>query len=1103
MGSDSNTGRYYRLEDYHKGSALSSLTDVFSDRLEQTVGGATIGVARDLWSKPQSHQEQVERAQSNDMAAEIVGDTAAIIPKFGTLTAGTLRAGLLVNPHKSFADNSGSFLANMAEGAALNRVGKLMTPASGLQSALLNNVASPLKREVATHLTMGAGFGAVKSGFDSRTWLDDKGNFVPGSGALNVLKASTVGAGLNVPAGMVGLRVMKSSMSLMVEKQISRPVATTLAAAGSGYTSGAMIGGIDAVTHGKSLSETLDHMHFSGKIGLATGSIVGALDRGPLTSNLRDIVMSPKKANAVSSQEQAPGESLLRAAKASDAKASSTKTAFDVLEPQPSKAGDGRPSRRATRNEIKADEIEAIGERESRKIFEELDYRPRVDYRVTDVLPRLKNPRVETETVRVLKPNAKQTFDSFEDFIAQTEAKPVRMRIYDVEGHKAQLGVEESLALTMDKARNDRLALEYIANKKVAYDDLPHQARREIGLEWNVRQDHEALLTPYLGAEGARESVSVVRARMHLMQNKHAVALPEDFVVMLDELPNRTKIRRLDLYAGKNTSDVWHAQKFNEPGFSSAATASPDGVISFYMPEGSRTLRPALREFMRHEFGHITANNAPEEAAIYELAAFVDKDIPNPNYAPKRTVDGAAAAGGNASDAVPQLRAPGADRGKVTFESWAKESSTNPNRETKKYFARSYAMKNADEDGAVHLGEEMLSPESTRFFAMAENAPVRTVVLSKSLIKVMSSARGSDQSVHANQLWQRMRYVETDVYPEAIKVLEKRIKSGTPTEQAAAAELLGHLGNAERHLPMLRKMASNEELASLIPDGTNLAGKSYEGAKLASGTLNGERRSAVFQPRTQERSVAEVAFDAMLKLQEGSAFDQFHFLTREVMTKSPLEQMAINKLRASKDLSASSYLKLAQSAGDARRIPDLLDLMRSLPDQRGKEMALVEALNLGSGSPEFLRSAISKALEVPGLAHKALEYVRPEESMHFQRELHRLTRQSWDAQSRDKARQLVRDMPHEIDVSRAVELMRSDNPRGVQQGIDLVIQSRTPDKRVIEPLLEVVANGPDANARAARQALMRFNGQVVKFHAHQVKQRGFKVDLNWLFSGRG
>lgn len=1053
MGSDSGAGHRPELSDYHK-STLSSLTDVFSDRLEQTLGGATIGMARDLVSNAPTEMEKAQRAKENDTANLIVAETVAIVPKFNALTAGVTRATLLVNPHESVSQNAGSFALNMAEGAALNKVGKMMLPGSSVQAAIARNIGSPLAREITTHLTVGGGFGAVKTGFDPKNWVDENGKFAPGSLATKMVTGTTAGALLNVPAGMVGMRAMHGSMSLLAEKQVSQRVATTLAGAGSGYTSGALMGGIDAVTHGKSLSETLDEMHFAGKVGLFTGGVLGASDNGKLTSHYRQIVEGVKRSNTVPLQEKA------------------VSGANEKLEP-------ARPIRRQTEEEVSFEEREAVYERNSRVAKDKMDFVPR-DYRLAEMTHRLKNPQVQTEQLRVLKPGStKVVFDSFSDFLKHTDPIEVKMRVYEVEGHSAKLAVEESLALNMDRARNDRLALEFIARREVPYDKLTPNERRLIGLEWSQTKDYEGLLSRYLSPEDAKASVSAVKARMYLFQNRSKeLPLPEDFVALMDESPNRSKIHRVDLLHRKNPEDPWTAQQFNDPAFASAASAAKDGTITFYMPEGTKHPLSTLRMFMNHEFGHVAANNTPEETGIYGLAAHLDKDIPNPNYrAVEATTDGAGA--------------------KAPVKTISGETSSVPTKgsteqATTKYYAREYAKKNLDEDGAVHMGEEMLNQSSTNLRILGEQAPLRTVVLSKSLMRVMLQAQARDQGVNAEKIWNRIRFVEKEVYPEAIKLLEKRLKSNDPTEKAASAELLGYLGDRDRHVPILRKVATDNEMLGVVPEGLGLAGKSYTGA-VAKGITPGGKGAAMFDFRGKDRTVADVAFDAMLRLNEGTASDQLTFLANEGLAGSLTRDLALQRLGLARETLGRDFSRVASSSGDRTKLPQLLDLMTQSPDQNVKSMAFAEAMLLGADNPEFSRSVVRKALEVSGLAGKALKYVKPETAVDYEPQLRRLARQSWDSESQETAKGLLRTMNFEVDQARAIELLKSDNPRGVAQGVEMIVRSQSADKRVIEPLLEAASKSDEATSKAARQALLRFNPQIVKFYAHALKQRGVVI----------
>lgn len=1068
MGSDSGKGRAYDLKDYMGNSGNGLFADAFSDRPEQTVGGAAIGVTRDLFSRPDDYQERLKRAEENDMASLIAADTMAIIPKFRALPAGLTRATMLVNPHQGLQDNAGAFVRNVGEGVALNQVGKMMLPGSKLQGAFARNISSPFAREIATHLSVGAGFGAVKSSFDVNNWSDADGNFDPEKLVGNVAKGTVTGAALNLPAGLVGMRVMRGSMSLMAQTEVSRRVVTTVAAAGSGYTSGAVFGGIDGVMHGKSFSETLEQMHFAGKVGIATGAVVGALDKGALTS--RYTALSENVAKTVPVRDMA---AAFRKPGAETPKRAIAVAAEEVVLPRESKPAKNQRFR-PSQEELVWDEAQVMQDRQAMYQKRRLDYQPRVDYRVAEIAPRLSKPRIETEMMLFPKPGAKKTFSSFEDFLGQTELKPVRMRVYDIKGHDAKLMVEEGLAVKQDQVRAERLALEYQARKDISFDSMPAETRHKISLEWHTAKNHEAMLAQYMNPAQVKEALPVLRARMQLLKpgGNARIALPEDFVVLLDEVPNRTKVNRIVLTEEPNAQDAWTKQKYNDPTFESAASAGDDGVITFYLTPRMSQSRPTLRMFMGHEWSHLAANATPEEAALQGLAARVDKDIPNPNYRPRATAgDAQAKAEQKLSDTSQQSK--------------SKAGGANPDQKTDKYYSRDYARTNPGEDFAVHMGEEMLAPVSDNLVALGRNAPVRTVLLARSLTRVMSSARPENQGTHNKQIWERMGYVEKEVYPEAMKLLERRIRTGTAEEKAASAELLGHLGNRERHTPMLRKLAG-DQASRVIPEGVENVTDGFVGAKTATGTgANG----LSFNPGGK-RTVAEIAFDAMLRLHHGDVNEQFVLLVNESRPGSLTRDIAQTRLGQARHEAAPAYLKFSNYVGNANRLPEMLDLMATMPGMHGKQLVFSEAHALGKNSPQFQRSLIARALELPGVAGKAIGLLKPEDVPSVERQLLRLSRQTWDRPAQEKARDLLEIIPAEMQLGRAYELLRSDNPRGVQQGVEIVIASKGADLRLLPELLKVAANAPEATSRSAMQALKRYNPQMVKFHAQALRREG-------------
>jgi hypothetical protein len=211
---------------------------------------------------------------------------------------------------------------------------------------------------------------------------------------------------------------------------------------------------------------------------------------------------------------------------------------------------------------------------------------------------------------------------------------------------------------------------------------------------------------------------------------------------------------------------------------------------------------------------------------------------------------------------------------------------------------------------------------------------------------------------------------------------------------------------------------------------------------------------------------------------------------KEAHASSPTREIALTRLGSAKSDVAPQYLDLAKASGDPNRIPELIDLMRKMPDVNGRLLVFHEAYMLGKNSPEFRRSLIGRALETPGIGGRAIELLKPEEAAMFEPQLTRLARQTWDKPTQEKARNLLAELNAGTDVGRVISLLGSDNPRGVQKGLDIVIASKSADNRLIEPLVKLAATSPDATSRAARQALLRYNPQVVKYHAQNLRRTG-------------
>ena len=99
----------------------------------QTLAGDLIGAVRDLsifGGAPKTAAGKDNQAKSNDQIAEIAADTVLGHSGVNTWVGGLVRATMLVDPNKSLTDNAGTFALNFAEGAAFNKVSKMMLPGS-------------------------------------------------------------------------------------------------------------------------------------------------------------------------------------------------------------------------------------------------------------------------------------------------------------------------------------------------------------------------------------------------------------------------------------------------------------------------------------------------------------------------------------------------------------------------------------------------------------------------------------------------------------------------------------------------------------------------------------------------------------------------------------------------------------------------------------------------------------------------------------------------------------------------------------------------------------------------------------------------------------
>ncbi len=224
-------------------------------------------------------EEKVKRAEGNDFVATIAADTAAMMSK-KVAVGGLVRATMLADTKGNARDFTLGFVKDGLEGVGLNYIGKMAQPGSRAYNFAGSRLGVGLKQEIALHAGSGAMFGALKAGSDPMAWRDQDGHFSFQGGLNNltdwrkISAATLTGAAINVPAGMIGFRIAKSSTISLANRTGSEALGTVAGGVLSGGGSGAVFGGLDAVVHGKSLGE-IGRSTFHGMlIGAGTGGVM-------------------------------------------------------------------------------------------------------------------------------------------------------------------------------------------------------------------------------------------------------------------------------------------------------------------------------------------------------------------------------------------------------------------------------------------------------------------------------------------------------------------------------------------------------------------------------------------------------------------------------------------------------------------------------------------------------------------------------------------------------------------------------------------------------------------------------------------------------------
>jgi hypothetical protein len=633
---------------------------------EKTIAAKAMGAVMEFICPSKNAEQRAGRAARHEFAAEIIADTVAMLPCTKWWVAGAFRAGFLASEDKG-ATGAG---LDFVQGAALNKVARLAMPGSMMMKRF-ENIENKVAREMATHATVGTGFGVASTVFRPESWHDRKtGEFSIGAAVQNVGTAGLLGGFINMPAGAIGSRIGKVTLNSALGQKVGLTDAYVLSNVAAGTTGGVIFGGSDAIINGHSLWQ-----------GMLTGGFVGGFTGGTV-----GVVTRPRYQLQPETLGQRPQE----------------------LRPQELRGQDRTGNDRPIIDKVARGKALEMGVDPETYARLQLDMTTRqipLEKRIAMLGP----AEERTLTTEVQKPGAEKHVGEYKTFgeWADDWLTPFQELARYYHFGPNEVVVPEGYARTLDEV----LAL-----------------RRIVGQDPDSLAGHPEKLAQVAEAQRLLDA--------HPMKDR---AHPVDLIPFLEEVPDRTLVKRLMLMEGHNAADPWHRKTYR-PDFVSAASAQDDGTMTYY----AQNRDFFSRETAYHEWSHLleykVALESGANAAAYEY----------------------------------------------TRKAWAPSD---------------YAGRDAPETWA-EMGASLLHPEADQFLHAAHKAPIRTSIYTSALVKALSAVPPQYKSVFAKQYAQRVAYVQEKILPVAQQELANTFALGGGQDRVRAATMLGMLGNREHYFQL-------------------------------------------------------------------------------------------------------------------------------------------------------------------------------------------------------------------------------------------------------------------------------------------------------------
>lgn len=1065
-------------QDHSKDTGLPPNGGVSSDTSggEKTLAGKAIGTAWDFVAgKPVSQEARVERAHEADQYAEIAADTFAAIPKFKSTVGGLARGVLLadVSGTKSVGDWTVDFASNVAEGALLNKAGKLALSDGALTKVVGQKLGGGLASELAIYGVSGAAFGAVKSGFNIDAARDQQGNFSSTKYFENLAVGTSVGGLIGIPAGAIGSRfgkVVSSKLGNSAEPTVfSHTLRQTVTAGSSGFAGGAVFGGVESIREAKSLSDVLSGTFKGGVIGFLTAGATGAFEPRIKTSSSLGLGKPalepagehlPSSGSAIRTPFKASfkAESLLESApagpRAAGEKAGERSQRDRHLD---NVHGEGDEQLGVKRDFTKERELAALVQ-EPVFSYESLAYKPK-EVLIRDFESKLKLVATEERTMRRVSEDAPKThdelmtrvesikadkgkFDFSEFFHKMTVPEVVQVNVYEVSGLPMKIVVPTEYAKRLAEVRDLRRVME----QPSPYDQVPLSARMAISSK--LKAGDANVLAAYMTPAEITKSVPVIQAGLALTKHPLASrALPEDMVPILQSLPNPKLIKEVVLLDAPDYSNDYFSAKFEQANFKAAADVSHDGVVTHYEANRGKN----LLEYTYHEWAHLTKWASPELSKLFDMATVVDRVGPNINY-------------------------------KATRAARENDPSHPDVVENTIFYSREHASRTADENWAVAKGELFMSPDPDGLWEFAKKAPVRALALSTALEASYAHRKNAPRTEQDLALFERIKAVDHISRPLAIQALSGHLLNGSVEQRSTAAKLLGLYGDSTA-AGVLRKAAQNPK-NDVMPNWEKF-----------DGPINPLTENPNAKPESPI-TVASQALDALVKVSGTTTSERAQFALREALA-NPILRPLIAKEWRQFDPVHSEYGQFLEYYNNPKYLTHMQKLIETRLNQsrEGRKMVFDEIMRLTDGDSRAQTGYLLRSYQhVPGLRMEVLNRFELMLSKGSLSAVDRLRAQEFFT-SPDRPinnpviKEQVDVVTARMETARKVEAALSILHRTGQDKVESMRElAAIRDIRAIRPLLEHAVSGHAENQVEALRALQKFSPAIVKFYAQTFRR---------------